>query len=53
MNTTGKMKRTKIIPISCGICKMDCENCKEEKLIREHNNNIELLIEQDNNCPVT
>ena len=34
-------KRMEIISISCGICKMDCENCKTQQLIDEHNHNVE------------
>ena len=45
---TEKLKTSKIFLISCGLCKMDCKNCETEKLIREHNKNVEILIGQSN-----
>ena len=46
-NWEEKLKRTKIIPISCGICKMDCANCVIERLIREHNENVDKLLNRE------
>ena len=46
-NWEEKLKRTKIISISCGICKMDCANCGAERLIREHNENVDKLLNRE------
>ena len=43
-NWKEKLKRIKIIPISCGICKMDCTNCETQKLIRAHNEDVNKLL---------